>query len=94
MHYVGQIPPSEVDHNSADQTLARPNAVLLAEVLEARLKIDSDTNVLMPLPHGVDRDLRPALPNAGKLALSMYMNRKIVDSYPLMYTAIALAHPN
>ncbi len=94
MQYIGQMPASEVVQESPSQILSRPNAVFLAEVLESRLRSDNGDSVAMPLPEGVNRDLRPGLPNAGKLALSMYLNRKTVDSYPLMYTTIALAHPN
>lgn len=94
MQYAGMMPPYEISQETPAQSLARPNAVFLAETLEARLKCDNNEVPVMPLPEGVNSDLRPALPNAGKLALSMYMNRRTVDSYPLLYTTIALAHPN
>lgn len=75
-------------------TFASPRPALLAEVLEGRAYQELNPEFPGPLPAGVDYDLRPHLPNVGHNAFMLYAHRKVVDSYPLIYTTLALAHPN
>jgi len=79
---------------AAAPLLARPRVELLAEMLYQRLENDRQPQRVMPLPAGVARDLRPHLPNASNLALGAYLNRKMVNSYPLLFTTLAMANPN
>lgn len=88
-----QTQTSENQFNSASW-LARPKIEFLADMLTTRLANDSNPGRPMPLPSGVHRDLRPILPNASNLALGVYLNRKAVNSYPLLFTTLALANPN
>lgn len=80
-------PPQAADY-------VQPRASLLAGILEMRLATERGDIVPEDLPLGVDHDLRPELPRIGMAALNLYMNRGVVDSYPLIYTTLALAHPN
>lgn len=79
---------------STSPALAQPTPSLLAEIIQARLKADENGPAPAPLPSGVRVDLRPELPKVGLRALRIYMNRKAVDSLPLIYSALTLAHPN
>ncbi len=72
-------------------TLASPAPSLLAALIKARVRGEDHPAALPP---GVDRDLRPTLPRVGGAALALYARRKAVDSYPLIFTCLALAHPN
>lgn len=80
-------PPQAADY-------VQPRASLLAGMLEMRLAAERGDILPDDLPLGVDRDLRPQLPRIGMAALNLYMNRSVVESYPLIYTFMALAHPN
>ncbi len=71
-----------------------PRASLLAGILEMRLAVERGDILPEDLPLGVDHDLRPQLPRIGMAALNLYMKRTVVDNYPLIYTTLALAHPN
>lgn len=71
-----------------------PAPSLLAGYLERRLDHEQGRTLRAPLPAGVTSDLRPDLPKVGTAALMLYANRCHVDSYPLIYTILALAHPN
>ena len=75
-------------------SLASPRPSLLAEVLEGRAYAELNPEFPGPLPAGVEYDLRPHLPRVGHNALMLYAHRRVVDSYPLIYTTLALAHPN
>lgn len=77
-----------------DASLAAPTASLLARLIESRLHAENAPTVRGRLPRGVSRDLRPSLPRIGMAALMLYTNRQAVESFPLIYTTLALAHPN
>lgn len=70
--------------------LAQPAPSLLAGILEARVAEEDDPRSALPGPMGRP----PRVENAGRLALGLYLNRSKVDSYPLLYTTLAVACPN
>jgi len=72
----------------------QPRASLLAAILEARLAAERGDAQIEDLPLGVERDLRPSMPRIGMAALNLYLKRRRVESYPLIFTTLALAHPN
>ncbi len=72
----------------------QPRPSLLAAIIEARLAAERGDVLPEDLPLGVDRDLRPRLPKIGMAALNIYLKRSVVQSYPLIYTTLVLAHPN
>lgn len=73
----------------ANAILADPHPSLLARYLESR--VASEEN---PAPPRLPGDTRPLLPAIGLAAVMLYAQRRAVDSYPLLYTTLALAHPN
>ncbi|MFH1058636.1 MAG: hypothetical protein V1797_08165 [Pseudomonadota bacterium] len=73
----------------ANATLADPHPSLLARFLESR--VASEEKPGLPRLPG---DCRPLLPPVGLAAVMLYAQRRAVDSYPLIYTTLALAHPN
>ncbi len=76
------------------ESLAAPSTTLLARLIESRLENENKPTPRGWLPKGVRRDLRPTLPNIGMAAVMLFSNRRAVQSYPLLYTTLALAHPN
>jgi hypothetical protein len=80
-------PPQAADY-------VQPRASLLAGILEMRLAAERGDILPDDLPLGVEHNLRPQLPRIGMAALNLYMNRSVVDNYPLIFTTLALAHPN
>lgn len=74
--------------------LAAPRPWLLAKHLKSRLDLEQNAPKPSALPAGVERDLRPDLPKIGQRALMLYVCRQSVDSLPLLFTTLALAHPN
>ncbi len=74
--------------------LANPRPSLVGKMLKARLQAEKGESSPAPLPRGISRDLRPRLPRVAGAALGIYLNHKAVDSYPLIFTTLALAHPN
>lgn len=74
--------------------LVSPPASLLARLLESRLAQEQEAPAGAPLPAGVDVDLRPALPKVATAAVMLYARRSHVDSFPLLFSTLALAHPN
>ena len=74
--------------------LLEPESTLLASFLESRRNRDSAGYAQGPLPAGVNQDLRPPLPRIDRLALRLYSERSAVESFPLLYTMLALAQPN
>ena len=74
--------------------LLSPRPSLLADLLQARLESESRELPPVSLPSGVRSDLRPQLPRIGMKSLMLYAHRRKVDNYPLIYTTLALAHPN
>jgi hypothetical protein len=73
----------------ANATLADPHPSLLARLLESRVAAEE-----RPAPPRLPGDIRPLLPPIGLAAVMLYAQRRTVDSYPLIYTTLALAHPN
>lgn len=69
-------------------SLADPHPSLLARYLESRLKAEEQ-----PAASRLPGDTRPILPHMS-LAMMVYAHRQVVNSYPLIYTTLALAHPN
>jgi hypothetical protein len=74
--------------------LLNPEATLLASMLESRRDLDSKGEIRGALPPGVMRNLRPPLPRIDIMALRLFTERKAVESFPLIYTTLAMAHPN
>ncbi|MBI5524055.1 MAG: hypothetical protein HY910_15620 [Desulfarculus sp.] len=74
--------------------LVSPPASLLARLLESRLAHEQSAPAYAPLPTGVTADLRPALPKIATAAVMLYARRSHVDSFPLLFSTLALAHPN
>jgi hypothetical protein len=74
--------------------LVDPDPALLASMLESRRNMDSQGRVQGDLPRGISRNLRPPLPRIDHMALRLYTGRKVVESFPLLYTMLAMAHPN
>jgi len=74
--------------------LANPRPSLVGKMLKARLEAEKGVLAPAPLPEGINRDLRPRLPRVAGAALGIYLNHKAVNSYPLIFTTLALAHPN
>lgn len=89
---IPQDPPPRLSAMAA--ALASPTPSLLAALIRSRVKSEHQVPTTVALPWGVARDHRPNLPRVGRAALSLYMGRRAVDSYPLIFTALALAHPN
>ncbi len=75
-------------------TVIQPQSSQLAQLIETRLAQENGAPCCAALPGGVDRNLRPKLPPIGQAALILYVYRRAVDSYPLIYTTLALANPN
>lgn len=74
--------------------LVSPAPSMLAALIQSRVQAEQNPPAPAALPSGIDRDLRPHLPKVGQAAIMLYAQHKAVDSYPLIYTALALAHPN
>ncbi len=74
--------------------LARPKPWLLAKLLMSRLASEEQPPAPADTSRGGNRHLRPLLPKIGRRALMLYVCRRAVDSYPLIFTTLALAHPN
>ena len=91
-----QLMPSDLNHRSAAPApdLVSPRASLLARLLESRLANEQATAAKAPLPAGVRYDLRPTLPPISSAAVMLYVQRRYVESFPLLYSTLALAHPN
>ncbi|MCA1989516.1 MAG: hypothetical protein LDL07_10295 [Desulfarculus sp.] len=70
-------------------SLADPHPSLLARYLESRLKAEE-----RPAAPRLPGDTRPILPHMSLTAMMVYAHRQVVNSYPLIYTTMALAHPN
>jgi hypothetical protein len=76
------------------QNLTLPKPSLLARLIKSRLESEDNPSEPGPLPAGVYVNLRPVLPRIGMKALQLFLQRQTVDSFPLLYNALALAHPN
>ncbi|MCB2186120.1 MAG: hypothetical protein KQJ78_06865 [Deltaproteobacteria bacterium] len=85
---------SPINPAQAVAILARPGLAVLGDYLEARIALENNPGRPLEDPPGITRPVRPHLPKAGRAALALYMNRAKVDSYSLLFTTIALAHPN
>ena len=88
---TNQVLPASQDPTGA---LCRRSHSLLPRFIEARIRQEANPHLKHPLPPGVNLDLRPWLPPAGKLTLRLYLNRRYVDSYQLLFNTLALANPN
>jgi hypothetical protein len=71
-----------------------PQPSLLAAILECRLAVERGELVPGPPPPEAGADLRPRLPKIAGKSMAMYLGRRVVDSYPLIFTTLALASPN
>ena len=69
---------------AAISRLALPTQALLRNYLQSRLKAETNN----------EPSEDPGFTHAARLAMWAYSQRKHVDSYPLLYTSLALAHPN
>lgn len=89
------VQPQRLDGGECIQAaLVSPKPWLLAKHLKSRLDLEQNAPQSSTLPVGVERDLRPTLPRIGRRALMLYVCRQSVDSLPLLFTTLALAHPN
>jgi len=77
----------------AQTTLAHPVPSLLAGHLKARLASERQDRP-PAAPSRLAGVVAPPLPRIGLKALWLYANRRAVQSYPLIFTTLALAHPN
>ena len=75
----------QLSNSSLISSLAIPGQSVLNLYLQRRLQQENNPH----LPHG-----GPVLPKASIAALWAYANRKVVNSYPLLYASLAMAHPN
>lgn len=91
---AAQLPPELAAAPRIAASLVNPTPSMLAELIQARVRFEENPGVKASLPVGVDRDLRPGLPKVGQAAIMLFAQRKLVDSFPLIYTTLALAHPN
>lgn len=92
-----QIVPKPMDPLRASMPmvgLADPHPALVAGFLSARIAHDKAPGIPEPLPEGVRVNLRPHLPKAMPRAVSLYMSRRSVDSFPLLFATMAFANPN
>ncbi|CAO0823748.1 hypothetical protein DFAR_3850056 [Desulfarculales bacterium] len=71
--------------------LTRPAPLWLASFLESRLAAEQGQGASGPMPLGVRCDLRPPLPKVATAAMLLYTHRSHVDSFPLIFTILALA---
>lgn len=79
---------------ATQSSLVDPAPSLLARFIESRLAAErGPARPARPAP-GLGPDLRPRLPRIGMASVMLYANRKAVQSYPLLYTTLALANPN
>ena len=69
---------------SAISSLALPSQSLLRKHLESRIEAETSGNTTQ----------NPGFNKVSRMAMWIYSQRRHVDSYPLLYTALALAHPN
>ncbi len=76
-------PSNPLVGQSCAARLARPDSPVLAQLIEARMLADGGTAAPADLPQGVTRDLRPAMPRVSGRALGLYLNRSVVNSFPL-----------
>jgi hypothetical protein len=94
------IPVELINEHLADPAvtpqaaLVDPAPSLLARLIEARLESEQLPPRPGLLPQGLRGDLRPRLPRIGMAAVMLFSQRKAVQSYPLLYATLALAHPN
>ena len=88
---LGQEAAPRPSHTSL---LADPAPSLLADYLAARMAAENGEAPLAELREGLPWNLRPRLPRVGNGALKLFISHKVVDSYPLIFTTLALAHPN
>ena len=91
---VAHLPPELAAAPRIAASLVDPAPSMLAELIQARVRSEDNPGAQASLPAGVDRDLRPGLPKVGQAAIMLYAQRKLVDSFPLIYTTLALANPN
>ena len=82
------------NHHGILPDLVSPPPSLLANLLESRVAHERSQLPKAPLPPGVRFDLRPNLPKIGTAAVMIYAHRQYVESFPLLFTVLALAHPN
>lgn len=92
------LPASLAAHSASSQgphpDMTRPAPSWLARFLESRLAAEDGRVTSPPLPRGVHADLRPQLPKISMAAMMLYAHRRHVDSFPLLYTTLAVAYPN
>ncbi len=70
---------------AAISTLALPSHALVRKHLQSRLQAETSG--------GISQE-NPGLNRVSRAAMWIYSQRRHVDSYPLLYTTLALAHPN
>lgn len=94
------IPVELINEHLADPAatpqaaLVDPAPSLLARYIQSRLASERGPARPGGAPQGLPRDPRPVLPRIGMASVMLFAHRKAVQSYPLLYTTLALAHPN
>jgi hypothetical protein len=87
-------PDPEEKYRAVQASLAQPSPSILAQYLQMRLASERETPDISNLTCQPYENLRPKLPKVSMAALMLFNNRKAVESYPLIYNTLALAHPN
>lgn len=70
---------------AAISSMSLPSQSLVRKHLESRLQAETNNNTSPE---------NPGFNHVSRAAMWVYSQRRHVDSYPLLYTALALAHPN
>ena len=83
-----------IKSSSRTAVLADPAPSLLADYLASRMAMENGELPSFAAMGEGDFGPRPILPRISNGALKLYMQHKAVDSYPLIFTTLALAHPN
>ena len=89
-----ETPFLETNPASHTALLADPAPSLLADYLAARMASENGGTPALAAPGKTTYGTMPSLPRVQNGALKLYLEHKAVDSYPLLYTTLALAHPN
>ena len=83
LSFVQTAPLSQA---AAISSLALPTHSLIRRHLQSRLQAE--------ISGSAPANNNPGLNRVGRSAMWIFSQRRHVDSYPLLYTTLALAHPN
>ena len=71
--------------SAAISSLSLPSKSLVRKHLESRLQAENNGSISSP---------NPGFNKVSNAAMWVFSQRRHVDSYPLLYASLALAHPN